>query len=668
MSTVLKDLSITKKLLILIMFLFIVYSIIFALVAKYNSETLSQSQVKQSFELLSDSIFITLRNSMNSVDPKYIAQTEEQIRTSIKGLDSLVVAKSKNTINLYSPNERFTKDGDILKAFKTKKPSQIETYIDNKHVLKYIKPMIAKTECLACHTNERVGNVIGVVSLTFSLEAQDDQLDNQTMTTMIIATIMLVIFLLIISFGVQVVLKPLNILKNYLEDFFDFLNNKKPQINEITQCNNDEIGEIIQRINNHVQFAQESINHDNDVLQETKNVIGKVAAGIFNESITGISTNPAIETLVKEVNMMIESTQKNLTILSDTLIAYGNSDFSVKAPVIDGLTGIVQSMLTGINVTGTTISEVLAIIDNSNKKLLYSSKELHESAIVLNNASNDQASSLEQTAAAIVEVTGTIKQSNKTANDMTTYAQNVTKASSEGEALAKETTNAMNEISEKVALINDAITVIDQIAFQTNILSLNAAVEAATAGEAGKGFAVVAGEVRNLATRSAEAAHEIKSLVENATNKANHGKSIADKMIEGYNGVNDNISQTISLIKEVENASKEQHAGITQINDSLTTLDKQTQQNAQIARETYDIAVQTDNIAKLVVQNADSKEFIGKETIKPKKVTTEPKSVQETKPTKTTPVKKEEKKVATIEERPKTVLKETKQDENWESF
>ena len=177
----------------------------------------------------------------------------------------------------------------------------------------------------------------------------------------------------------------------------------------------------------------------------------------------------------------------------------------------------------------------------------------------------------------------------------------------------------MDEINTQVNLINDAISIIDQIAFQTNILSLNAAVEAATAGEAGKGFAVVAQEVRNLAARSAEAAKEIKTIVENATKKANDGKDIANHMIDGYVKLNENISQTINLIKDIEMSSKEQLSGIEQINDAITSLDQQTQQNANIASQAHDVAVVTDEIAKLVVSNANAKEFAGKNEVKSKR-------------------------------------------------
>jgi methyl-accepting chemotaxis protein len=194
---------------------------------------------------------------------------------------------------------------------------------------------------------------------------------------------------------------------------------------------------------------------------------------------------------------------------------------------------------------------------------------------------------------------------------MASYAQELTQSANEGGQLAQNTMVSMDEINDEVKLINESISVIDQIAFQTNILSLNAAVEAATAGEAGKGFAVVAQEVRNLATRSAQAAQEIKHLVENATLKAHTGKDIAHNMIQGYNKLNTNIDLTMNLLNSVTQASKEQERAITQINDSIATLDTNTQQSAKIARDTNEVAQQSNSIAQKIVE-LSNKEFDGK--------------------------------------------------------
>ncbi|KLE11763.1 hypothetical protein AF80_00410, partial [Aliarcobacter butzleri L355] len=129
-----------------------------------------------------------------------------------------------------------------------------------------------------------------------------------------------------------------------------------------------------------------------------------------------------------------------------------------------------------------------------------------------------------------------------------------------------------------------------------NILSLNAAVEAATAGEAGKGFAVVAAEVRNLANRSAEAARQIKDIVENATNKAKEGKKISDNMIHGYTELSGNIATTLETINDVSNSSKEQEKGIVQIGNAITLLDKAIHKNTEIAKQ---ISTITSNISSM---------------------------------------------------------------------
>jgi len=272
----------------------------------------------------------------------------------------------------------------------------------------------------------------------------------------------------------------------------------------------------------------------------------------------------------------------------------------------------------GINSLQESVNNMLVENKENGLTLDKSSDILLENVDVLSKNSNDAASALEETAAALEEVTSNISNNTENVVKMSNFANEVTNSANKGQELASQTTVAMDEINTEVSAISDAISVIDQIAFQTNILSLNAAVEAATAGEAGKGFAVVAQEVRNLASRSAEATDEIRNLVENATKKANNGKKIADGMISGYKDLNQSITKTTELIKDIEMASKEQLSGIEQINDAVNNLDQQTQQNAMIASQAHDVAMQTDQIAKLVVDNANSKEFIGKDFVKAK--------------------------------------------------
>jgi methyl-accepting chemotaxis protein len=223
---------------------------------------------------------------------------------------------------------------------------------------------------------------------------------------------------------------------------------------------------------------------------------------------------------------------------------------------------------------------------------------------------------LEETSAAVDEITNNIKKSTENINIMSGFSSELIQVSSEGQHLAQKTTSSMDNINNEVSAINEAITVIDQIAFQTNILSLNAAVEAATAGEAGKGFAVVAQEVRNLASRSAEAANEIKTLVEKATEQTDIGNETASQMIKGYEVLNNNIDQTTKLIQTVANDTNTQREKIEHINSSIVEIDKVTQENASIAKETNLVAQQASDIAQKIVDDASGSKFEGKENIK----------------------------------------------------
>jgi methyl-accepting chemotaxis protein len=436
----------------------------------------------------------------------------------------------------------------------------------------------------------------------------------------IVAIVAILIFILISLFISKIVANSLDNFKSGLISFFSYLNRSSNQISLLDDTAKDEFGEMAKFVNENIKQIEKTLNQDNLLIEDAKVVMSRVNNGWYSQFIEKSTSNTSLEEFKNNVNQMIRSTRDRFIEVDKILEEYSNLNYvpTLKMKDNDEKGGVFERLVVGINTLQNSITQML--IDNKTNGLTLdaSSDILLVNVDKLNQSSNEAAASLEETAAAIEQITSNVRNNTENIAKMAKLSTEVTNSANQGEKLANQTTQAMDEINNQVNLINEAITVIDQIAFQTNILSLNAAVEAATAGEAGKGFAVVAQEVRNLASRSAEAAKEIKTIVENATSKANHGKEIADHMIDGYKQLNENISQTINLISDIQNASKEQLLGIEQINDAVTQLDQQTQQNAMVASQTHDVAVITDQIAKLVVTHADEKEFNGKNEVKAK--------------------------------------------------
>jgi methyl-accepting chemotaxis protein len=456
-------------------------------------------------------------------------------------------------------------------------------------------------------------------------------------------------------------------------DFWNNLNKGISQINEFERIRKDGSSVWIQasytpikdkngKVTRVVKIAQD-ITEAKKVIDAVKKAIELAKTGIMKQTITESTKNEGIEELKNGVNDLFEivstKVDGDLNRISDALLSFQKLNFAHR--ITGNNLGEVSE---GLNSLANVVNDMLVENKSNGLTLDASSDILLANVDKLNVSSNEAAASLEETAAALEEITSNIRNNTQNIQKMASYSNNVTKSAQDGEKLANQTTVAMDEINVQVNLITNAISIIDQIAFQTNILSLNAAVEAATAGEAGRGFAVVAQEVRNLASRSAEAAKEIKTIVTNATSKANQGKEIAGHMIEGYKDLNQNITNTINLISDIEMSSKEQLTGIEQINDAVTQLDQQTQQNAQIASQTHDVAVITDEIAKLVVSNANSKEFIGKNEVKGKNINIKSNSSSETK---IKPVIHKNTAVKAIQKETKIVSNKSN-DAEWESF
>ena len=497
---------------------------------------------------------------------------------------------------------------------------------------------------------------------------------NKSLTLIVILSlIVMAISITFTSLTISFIVKSLNKLQQGILGFFSFLNEESKSATLIDLKSNDEFGEIAKVINQNIEKTESSIKKDDEFIHATELFIKELSSG---NMLAKIEVEPDTqnlkvlkELLIKMQHYLEHTIARDINRLLFVIDSFKKYDFTARFP------NPYAKIAVAMNELGDEISALLRQSYGTGLMLENSSQELLENVNILNQSSNSAAASLEETAAALEEITSTVISNANNVELMTRFSNEVSNSAKKGQQLANQTTNAMDEINNQVNRINEAIAVIDQIAFQTNILSLNAAVEAATAGEAGKGFAVVAQEVRNLASRSAEAAKEIKNIVENATSKANEGKNISFEMIQGYTELLENIEKQSQTINEIATASKEQQAGITQINDAVTGLDQQTQQNANIASDTKTIAINADNIAKKIVSDSHNKQFVGKEdvekenkkinsTVKNSNIVLNPtKKSSEIKPSTTkkdmdkkTPIKQNE------------IKSSVKDDDEWESF
>ncbi|CDG21742.1 Methyl-accepting chemotaxis serine transducer [Xenorhabdus poinarii G6] len=220
----------------------------------------------------------------------------------------------------------------------------------------------------------------------------------------------------------------------------------------------------------------------------------------------------------------------------------------------------------------------------------------------LSSRTEQQVASLEETAASMEQLTATVKQNADNARQASNLADNASEIARQGGKVVANVVQTMHEIADSSRKISDITGVIDAIAFQTNILALNAAVEAARAGEHGRGFAVVAGEVRNLAQRSAEAAKEIKTLIEDSVSRTDTGSELVGSAGETMHKIVDSVTRVTDIMGEIASASDEQSRGITQVGVAISEMDKVTQQNASLVEQSAAAAAALEEQAKILTK------------------------------------------------------------------
>ncbi|QJT79006.1 methyl-accepting chemotaxis protein [Kosakonia sp. MUSA4] len=220
----------------------------------------------------------------------------------------------------------------------------------------------------------------------------------------------------------------------------------------------------------------------------------------------------------------------------------------------------------------------------------------------LSSRTEQQAASLEETAASMEELTATVKQNADNARQASHLALSASETAQKGGKVVDNVVQTMRDIAASSQKIADIISVIDGIAFQTNILALNAAVEAARAGEQGRGFAVVAGEVRNLAQRSAQAAREIKSLIEDSVGRVELGSTLVESAGETMGEIVNAVTRVTDIMGEIASASDEQSRGIDQVGLAVSEMDRVTQQNASLVEESAAAAAALEEQASRLTQ------------------------------------------------------------------
>jgi methyl-accepting chemotaxis protein len=464
---------------------------------------------------------------------------------------------------------------------------------------------------IAAFTNYKKWNWIIVVG---SYEDEFLNISKEVQKIFIIATIVLTIILLALIFVLinKVVANPLERFQDGLLDFFSYLNKSKDTVENIPVESNDEIGKMAKVINQNISDIKLHLEEDHNLITNVKEVVHEITRGHINNRIEATCSTPSLNELKDLINNMLKNLEnfvgKDINEISLVLENYAKKDFT--KTIQKDSNGKIGNEIANVN---NIITEILNSNQEDGLSLKNSSAQLSNYVNILSTNATNQAASLEEVAASITQITENINQTSQKAQSMFSLSSDTKESSRHGKDLANKTVLSMDQINEKVQTINESIAVIDQIAFQTNILSLNAAVEAATAGEAGKGFAVVAQEVRNLASRSAEAAKEIKELVESATQQTREGKEISASMIIGFENLEAKISETNHIIDDVANAAKEQTNVMIHISDTINNLDKFTQENAQVAEETNNISRNTSDIAQKVVENVNKSNFIGKQ-------------------------------------------------------
>jgi methyl-accepting chemotaxis protein len=330
--------------------------------------------------------------------------------------------------------------------------------------------------------------------------------------------------------------------------------------------------------------AAHAMSNLNQVMGDINTVMHQMNAGDFNARVNADAAGDLL-TMKNNINSSMNNIAAAVTAISAVVSAQAEGDLTKELPS-GQFKGQLHDLKNAINYSSAKVKDVVAQTVASSHIVSEAASQVSQGASDLSSRVQEQAAALEETSATMHEMASAVQANTGNARKVADLAHQVQNQSGTGVEVMQQTIDAMQSIRESSHKISDIVTIIDSIAFQTNLLALNAAVEAARAGEHGRGFAVVASEVRALAGKSADAAKDIKGLIEDSVNRIQAGTQLADKSGEMLNGISSSIEQVATMIEQIANASNEQSTGINQVHRAVADIDKVTQENAALVEET----------------------------------------------------------------------------------
>ncbi|MBB6366050.1 methyl-accepting chemotaxis protein [Xanthomonas sacchari] len=335
----------------------------------------------------------------------------------------------------------------------------------------------------------------------------------------------------------------------------------------------------------HIGFVCESRDRtlEAQVEQEVAKIVRAAAAGDLSGRVGLDGKHGFFLQLAQQLNGLLQANGDSIGEVSKLLTALSQGDLTAR--MHGEFQGVFATMRDDANATAEQLAAIVGRIQQAANAINAAAGEIAAGNDDLSRRTEQQAANLEETAASMEELTSTVKQNAEHARQANQLAAGAASVASQGGDVVGRVVETMTGIEASSKKIGDIISVIDGIAFQTNILALNAAVEAARAGEQGRGFAVVASEVRTLAQRSANAAKEIKGLIDASVGQVANGSTLVRQAGQTMTEIVASVQRVTDIMGEIAAASQEQSAGIEQVNQTVTQMDETTQQNAALVEE-----------------------------------------------------------------------------------